>query len=41
MRQNTEEAGELMVETLLALIDGEDVASKMIPTKLMVRGSCG
>jgi DNA-binding LacI/PurR family transcriptional regulator len=34
-------AGELMVETLLALIEGEDVSSKMIPTKLMIRGSCG
>jgi len=41
VRQNTEAAGELMVETLLALIDGEEVSSKMIPTKLMVRGSCG
>ncbi len=41
VRQNTEAAGELMVETLLALIDGEDVSSRMIPTTLMVRGSCG
>jgi DNA-binding LacI/PurR family transcriptional regulator len=41
VRQNTEAAGELMVETLLALIDGEEVSSRMIPTRLMVRGSCG
>ena len=40
VRQNTEAAGELMVETLLALIAGEQVSSRMIPTKLMVRGSC-
>ena len=41
VHQNTEKAGELLVETLLALIDGAQVSSKMIPTKLMVRGSCG
>lgn len=41
VRQNTEAAGELMVETLLDLIEGRAVSSKMIPTKLMVRGSCG
>ncbi len=41
VRQNTEKAGELLVETLLALIDGEPVSSKMIETRLMVRGSCG
>lgn len=41
VRQNTEAAGELMVETLLAQIAGEEVASRMIPTTLMVRGSCG
>ena len=41
VRQNTEEAGELMVETLIHLIEGRAVSSRMIPTKLMVRGSCG
>jgi len=41
VRQNTEAAGELMVETLIDLIEGRDVSSKMIPTRLMVRGSCG
>jgi len=41
VRQNTEAAGELMVETLLALIAGQPASSRMIPTKLMVRGSCG
>ena len=41
VRQDTGKAGELLVETLLALIDGEQVCSQMIPTKLMVRGSCG
>lgn len=41
VRQNTEAAGELMVETLLDLIEGRAVSPKMIPTKLMVRGSCG
>ena len=41
VRQDTEAAGELMVETLLTLIDGGEAVSKMIPTRLMVRGSCG
>lgn len=41
VRQDTGKAGELLVETLLALIDGEVVCSQMIPTRLMVRGSCG
>lgn len=41
VRQNTEAAGELMVETLIDLIENRAVSSKMIPTKLMVRGSCG
>jgi DNA-binding LacI/PurR family transcriptional regulator len=40
VRQNTEKAGELLVETLLELIAGEPVESAMIPTTLMVRGSC-
>jgi len=41
VRQNTEAAGELMVETLLDLIDGKSVSPRRIPTRLMVRGSCG
>jgi DNA-binding LacI/PurR family transcriptional regulator len=41
VRQNTELAGELLVETLLKLIDGEEAESTMIPTTLMIRGSCG
>lgn len=41
VRQNTEAAGELMVETLIDLIEGRPVSSRMIPTRLMVRGSCG
>ena len=41
VRQNTEAAGELMVETLIDLIEGKQVESKMIATRLMVRGSCG
>jgi DNA-binding LacI/PurR family transcriptional regulator len=41
VRQNTEAAGELMVETLIDQIEGRIASSKMIPTKLVVRGSCG
>jgi DNA-binding LacI/PurR family transcriptional regulator len=41
VRQNTEAAGEMMVETLLELIAGNFVAPQRIPTKLMIRGSCG
>lgn len=41
IRQDTAAAGELLVDALLRLINGETVESTMIPTRLIVRGSCG
>ena len=41
VQQNTHLAGELLVENLLKLVDGEPVESLLLPAELMVRGSCG
>ena len=41
VQQNTHLAGELLVENLLKLVDGEAVESLLLPAELMVRGSCG
>lgn len=41
VRQDTVAAGALLVETLLALIAGYDMPSRMLPTRLMIRASCG
>lgn len=41
VQQNTKLAGELLVENLLKLMDGEKVESFLIPAELVVRGSCG
>lgn len=41
VQQNTRLAGELLVETLLKLVDGEPAESLLLPAKLIVRGSCG
>ena len=39
--QDTKLAGELLVDTLLAQIQGEEVTSRMLPAALVVRQSCG
>lgn len=41
VQQDTPYAGELLVETLLRLVDGEQVESMLLPATLVVRGSCG
>ena len=40
-KQNTKLAGELLVDKLLALIQGEDVSTQLMPTSLVIRKSCG
>ena len=39
--QDTSSAGAMLVETLMALIDGEPAASRMLPARLVLRQSCG
>ncbi len=39
MRQNWQEGGMLLARKLLALIDGQSVASQMLPTNLVVRAT--
>ncbi|KGM53534.1 LacI family transcriptional regulator [Lysobacter arseniciresistens ZS79] len=39
--QDTTSAGELLVETLLALVDGQPAQSRMLPAQLVVRRSSG
>ena len=39
--QDTSRAGTLLVETLVRLIDGAPAESRMLPTRLVVRQSCG
>lgn len=41
VQQDTLLAGELLVENLLMLVDGERPESMLLPGKLIVRGSCG
>ncbi|QYJ76977.1 MULTISPECIES: LacI family DNA-binding transcriptional regulator [Shewanella] len=41
IKQNTQLAGEMLVESLLKLIHGETVPPRLIPTSLVVRKSCG
>ncbi|MCP8899984.1 LacI family DNA-binding transcriptional regulator [Gilvimarinus xylanilyticus] len=41
VQQNTTLAGELLVESLLKLMEGEEVESFLIPAELVIRGSCG
>jgi DNA-binding LacI/PurR family transcriptional regulator len=41
VQQNTQLAGEMLVENLLKLVDGEVIESQLLPAELMVRGSCG
>ncbi|HEX2083969.1 MAG TPA: LacI family DNA-binding transcriptional regulator [Xanthomonadaceae bacterium] len=40
IRQDTVRAGELLVDTLVRLIDNETVESRRLPTELVVRRSC-
>ena len=39
--QDTSRAGMLLVETLVQLVDGAPAESRMLPTRLVVRRSCG
>ena len=39
--QNTKLAGEILVDSLLRLISGEDVSHYLMPVDLVVRQSCG
>jgi DNA-binding LacI/PurR family transcriptional regulator len=39
--QDTKQAGELLVKTLLHLINNEPVQSQMLPARLLIRRSCG
>lgn len=39
--QDTQRAGEVLVDTLLALVHGKPVESTILPTRLMIRNSCG
>ncbi|QSX28525.1 LacI family DNA-binding transcriptional regulator [Shewanella cyperi] len=41
VKQNTQLAGEILVESLLRLILGKEVSTQLIPTSLVVRRSCG
>lgn len=41
VQQNTRYAGELLVDSLLKMIEGEVCESKLLPAQLIVRGSCG
>ncbi len=41
VQQNTRLAGQLLVDNLLLMIDGEQPESFLLPTELIVRGSCG
>jgi len=41
VRQNCAEGGHQMVKNLLRILDGEDPKSVLLPTKLVVRSSCG
>lgn len=40
-KQNTTLAGELLVDNLIALINGESPGTTLMPTTLMIRKSCG
>lgn len=41
VQQDYRHAGEVLVDTLLRLIEGEAVQSRILPAKLIVRKSCG
>ena len=39
--QDTRRAGEVLVETLLRMLRDEHAEGTVLPTRLVVRGSCG
>jgi DNA-binding LacI/PurR family transcriptional regulator len=39
--QDTRRAGEVLVDTLLRLVGGEPAVGTVLPTRLVVRASCG
>lgn len=41
IKQNTKLAGEILVESLLKQIKGQEVSNQLIPTSLIERESCG
>jgi alanine racemase len=41
VRQDTQAAGDLLVDNLVKLIEGGEIASTLIPPALVVRASCG
>lgn len=41
VHQDTAKAGEVLVESVIKLINGEEIESVLLPTKLIVRDSCG
>jgi len=41
IRQDTRVAGELLVDNLIGLIDGQPVEPRLIAPQLVVRASCG
>jgi DNA-binding LacI/PurR family transcriptional regulator len=41
VRQNTRLAGEILVDSVCALIEGTEVTTTRIPTQLVIRESCG
>lgn len=41
IRQDTNVAGEMLVENLLSIVGGDDVSSTLLQPKLIVRESCG
>jgi DNA-binding LacI/PurR family transcriptional regulator len=41
VRQDTRAAARVLVKSLLAMINGEEVRSRLLPMSLAVRGSCG
>lgn len=41
VQQDTNKAGEILVDKLLKLIKGEDVSTEMIPANVIIRKSCG
>ena len=41
IRQDTYAAGQALVDSVLALINEQDIGSSLLPTTLVVRDSCG
>ncbi|GLS24737.1 LacI family DNA-binding transcriptional regulator [Marinibactrum halimedae] len=41
VQQDTIKAGELLVENILSLINGEHIESRLLPPQLIIRKSCG